>query len=42
MNMSTFEQFVGLPRTSEEMASLLAGWRETIESLGNSQEVISS
>ncbi len=42
INLNTFEQFVGHPATSEEMAAALAKWRVPIESPRNSEEVIVS
>ena len=40
INLNTFEQFVGHPATSEEMAAALARWRVPIETPRNSEEVI--
>ena len=42
INLNTFEQFVGHPATSEEMAAALARWRVPIETPRNSEEVIVS
>ena len=42
INLNTFEQFVGHPATSEEMADALARWRVPIETPRNSEEVIVS
>ena len=42
INLNTFEQFVGHPATSEEMAAALAQWRVPIETPRNSEDVIVS
>jgi UDP-galactopyranose mutase len=42
INLNTFEQLVGHPATSEEMASTLAEWRIPIAEPRNSEEVIVS
>lgn len=42
INLNTFEQLLGRPSTSEEMARTLAEWRVPIESPKNSEEVIIS
>jgi UDP-galactopyranose mutase len=42
INLNTFEQLLGRPSTSEEMAATLAQWRVPIESPRNSEEVIVS
>lgn len=42
INLNTFEQLIGRPSSSEEMASTLAEWREPIDSPRNSEEVIVS
>ena len=42
INLNTFEQFVGHPATSEEMAAALARWRVPVETPRNSEEVIVS
>ncbi len=40
INLNTFEQLLGRPSTSEEMAETLAQWRVPIEEPRNSEEVI--
>jgi len=42
INLNTFEQLIGRPSTSEEMAAQLAEWRVKIDNPKNSQEVIVS
>jgi UDP-galactopyranose mutase len=42
INLNTFEQLLGRPSSSEEMAKTLAEWREPIASPKNSEEVIVS
>ena len=42
INLNTFEQLVGHPATSEEMARTLAAWRVPIAEPRNSEEVIVS
>lgn len=42
INLNTFEQFIGRPSSSEEMARMLAEWRVPIDSPRNSEEVIVS
>lgn len=42
INLNTFEQLIGRPSSSEEMAAQLAAWRVPIESPQNSEEVILS
>ena len=42
INLNTFEQLIGRPSTSEEMAETLEKWRVPIESPKNSEEVIIS
>jgi UDP-galactopyranose mutase len=42
INLNTFEQLIGRPSTSEEMAAQLAQWRVPIESPENSEEIILS
>lgn len=42
INLNTFEQLLGRPSTSEEMAETLEQWRIPIESPSNSEEVIVS
>ena len=42
INLNTFEQLIGRPSSSEEMAETLEKWREPIESPRNSEEVIVS
>lgn len=42
INLNTFEQLVGHPSTTEEMAATLAEWRVPIEKPANSEEVIVS
>ncbi len=42
INLNTFEQLLGRPSTSEEMAETLAKWRVPIEKPANSEEVIVS
>lgn len=42
INLNTFEQFIGRPSSSEEMAATLEKWRVPIENPKNSEEVIVS
>ena len=42
INLNTFEQLLGRPSDSEEMAATLAKWREPVEHPRNSEEVIVS
>ena len=42
INLNTFEQLIGRPSTSEEMADTLAKWRVPIANPQNSEEVIIS
>ena len=42
INLNTFEQLLGRPSTSEEMAATLAQWRVPIEHPRNSEEIIIS
>lgn len=42
INLNTFEQLIGRPSTSDEMAETLVKWREPIASPRNSEEVIVS
>lgn len=42
INLNTFEQFIGRPSTSEEMAATLEQWRVPIAQPRNSEEVIIS
>lgn len=42
INLNTFEQILGRPSTSEEMAATLAQWRVPIDNPKNSEEVIIS
>ncbi|HEV7406217.1 MAG TPA: UDP-galactopyranose mutase [Chthoniobacteraceae bacterium] len=42
INLNTFEQFIGRPSTSEEMAATLEQWRVPIAEPRNSEEVIVS
>ncbi len=42
INLNTFEQLIGRPSTSEEMAATLEKWRVPIEQPRNSEEVIVS
>ena len=42
INLTTFEQFIGRPSSSEEMEQLLAKWRSSIDRPANSEEVIVS
>src|SRR5205085_4335208 len=42
INLNTFEQLIGHPSTSEEMAAQLAEWRVKIDNPKNSEEVIIS
>jgi UDP-galactopyranose mutase len=42
INLNTFEQLIGRPSNSEEMAAQLAEWRVKIDSPKNSEEVIVS
>ena len=42
INLNTFEQLIGRPSSSEEMARILDEWRERIDSPRNSEEVIVS
>ncbi len=40
INLNTFEQLLGRPSTSEEMADTLAKWRVPIDQPANSEEII--